>query len=136
MAGQITAKQEEILDYIKNEIRYKDLYLYNYSYKRDHDKQFSALFIDINEKLTYISFEGTDDLISGWKEDFQMTYMFPIPGQREAIKYINKSIPLFTDRKYVICGHSKGGNLSVVAGMYANPLIKNKIKRIIFLIKF
>lgn len=121
----------KIFDYIKNENRYKDLYLYNYSYKCDHDKQFSAMFIDIDEKTTYISFEGTDDLISGWKEDFQMTYMFPIPGQREAIKYINKSIPLFTNRKYIIGGHSKGGNLSIVASMYANPLIKPKIKKIV-----
>ena len=121
----------KIFDYIKNEKRYKDLYLYNYSYKRDHDKQFSALFIDINETTTYISFEGTDDLISGWKEDFQMTYMFPIPGQREAIKYLNRSIPLFTNRKYILGGHSKGGNLAIAASMFANPLIKPKIKRII-----
>ena len=129
LQGVIAANK--VFDYIKNENRYKDLYLYNYSYKRDHDKQFSALFIDIDPKLTFVSFEGTDDLISGWKEDFQMTYMFPIPAQREAIKYINKSIPLFTDRKYIFGGHSKGGNLSVVAAMYANPLIKPKIKRIV-----
>lgn len=121
----------KIFEYIKNEKRYQDLLLYNYSYKRDNDKQFSGLFIDINEEETFISFEGTDDLISGWKEDCEMTYHFPIPAQREAIHYINRSIPIFSKRTYILGGHSKGGNLAVVAGMYAIPLIKQKIKKII-----
>ena len=121
----------KVFDYIRNENRYKDLMLYNYSYKRDHDKQFSAMFIDIDETNTFISFEGTDDLVSGWKEDFQMTYTFPIPGHREAIKYLKRSIPLFTKRKYRLGGHSKGGNLAIASSMYANPLIKPKLKKII-----
>lgn len=121
----------KIFSYIKDEKRYKDLKLYNYSYKRNSDKQFSALFIDIDDQTTFISFEGTDDLISGWKEDFQMTYTFPVPAQREAIKYINKSISLLSKRSFILGGHSKGGNLALVAGMYASPLRKNKIKKII-----
>lgn len=121
----------KIFDYIKNENRYKDLYLYNYAYKCDSNKQFSALFIDINEKLTYISFEGTDDLVSGWKEDCEMTYNFPIPAQKEAIKYVNRSIPLFTNRSYILGGHSKGGNLACVAAMYINPLLRSRIKRVV-----
>lgn len=121
----------KIFDYIKNENRYKDLYLYNYAYKCDSNKQFSAVFIDISKSLTYISFEGTDDLVSGWKEDCEMTYNFPIPAQKEAIKYVNRSIPLFTNRRYILGGHSKGGNLACVAAMYINPLLKSRIKRIV-----
>lgn len=121
----------KLFEYIKDEKRYQDMKLYNYSYKRDSNKQFSALFIDIDDKTTYISFEGTDDLISGWKEDFQMTYVFPVPAQREAIKYINKSVSMLSKRHYILGGHSKGGNLALVAGMFANPFIKSKILKII-----
>lgn len=120
-----------IFSKIKDTLRYKDILLYNYSYKCDANKQFSALFIDFDKKNTYISFEGTDDLISGWKEDMALSYEFPVPAQREAIKYINRSIPLFSPRKYIVGGHSKGGNLALVASMYANPLIKSKIIKVI-----
>lgn len=110
--------------------RYKNLSLRNYVYECDETKQFSAVFIDLSNRYTYVSFEGTDDLVSGWKEDAKMTYEFPIPSQKAAIKYINKYIPAFSRRKYIIGGHSKGGNLALVAGMYARPIIKSKIKNI------
>lgn len=110
--------------------RYKDLKLYNYVYKGDNTKQFSSLFIDLSKRYTYISFEGTDDLVSGWKEDARMAYEFPIPSQKEAIKYINHFISPLSRKKYIIGGHSKGGNLALVASMYANHLIKHKIVKI------
>lgn len=121
----------KILELIKDTNRYGHLILYNYVYKCNYEKQFSAMFIDIDENLTYISFEGTDDKISGWLEDGALFYMFPVPAQKEAIKYINHNIPVFSKRKYILGGHSKGGNLALVAGMYANPFIKNKIIKII-----
>lgn len=120
----------KVLDAIYKTNRYKDLKLYNYVYKGDNTKQFSAVFIDISNKYTYISFEGTDDLVSGWMEDAKLSYEFPVPSQSEAIKYINKFVHPFSRRKYILGGHSKGGNLALVAGMYANHLIKPKIKKI------
>ena len=84
----------KVLDLIKDTNRYKNLTLYNYVYKCNYEKQFSALFIDIDEKITYISFEGTDDKISGWLEDGALAYQFPVPAQRDAIKYINHNIPI------------------------------------------
>ena len=110
--------------------RYKDLLCYNYRYIRSENEQFSALFIDISKHLTYVSFEGTDDLISGWKEDAELAYKFPVSAHRDAIKYINRKITPFSKRKYIIGGHSKGGNISLVAGMYANALISSKISSI------
>lgn len=110
--------------------RYKDLLLYNYSSKVDSSKQFAAIFININKYLTYISFEGTDSLVSGWKEDFEMCYNYPVGSQKEAIKYINLHINPFSKRKYIVGGHSKGGNLALVGTMNANFFIRNKIKEI------
>lgn len=120
----------EVLESIKDTKRYKDLMLYNYTYQYSSDLQFSCLFIDIDKNLTYISFEGTDDLVSGWREDFELAYKFPIASQKAAIKYINSHISPFSLRKYIIGGHSKGGNIALVAAMYANPLIRNKIIKV------
>ncbi len=120
----------ETFDLIKDTIRYSDLRLYNYVYKRDYYEQFSALFIDLTDKLTYISFEGTDELISGWGEDAALSYSFPVPAQKDAIDYVNKRIPIFDNRKYILGGHSKGGNLALVAGMYAKFSIRRKIIKI------
>ncbi len=121
----------KVLELIKDTNRYGNLVLYNYIYKCNYEKQFSAMFIDIDENLTYISFEGTDDKLSGWLEDGALSYQFPIPAQRDAIKYINHNISIFSHRKYILGGHSKGGNLALVAGMYANPLVRRKITKII-----
>lgn len=118
-----------ILKLIVDSIRYKDVLLYNYEYDSDPDKQFGALTFKINKKLIYVSFEGTDNLLSGWKEDFQMSYQFPVPSQQCAIDYLNRNIKLL-DKNIIIGGHSKGGNLSLVAAMCCKNIIRWKIKQI------
>ena len=115
---------------LKDTTRYEDIKLYNYRYLGNKNIQFSCLMIDVIDNLTYVSFEGTDDLLSGWKEDFDLAYDFPVPAQRESIKYINETIPILTRRKYVLTGHSKGGNLAITAAMYAKNGIKGKIKKV------
>lgn len=120
----------EVLKSIYQTKRYKDLIFYNYISDYNDDLQFSCLFIEIDKHLTYISFEGTDDLISGWKEDFELAYKFPIEAQKAAIRYLNTKISPFSFKKYIVGGHSKGGNIALVASMYANPLIRNKIIKI------
>ncbi len=115
---------------LRNSTRYKDLLLYNYDYQSHDDLQFSALCIDIDDKTTYISFEGTDDLVSGWREDCEAAYMFPTNSQKLAIDYVNNHIQIFSKRNYILGGHSKGGNLALVAGMYANVIVKFRIKKI------
>ena len=116
----------KVLLNIKDTNRYKNLLLYNYSYIGDKSQQFSAITIEINKKLVYISYEGTDSLISGWKEDFMMGYQFPVQSQRRAINYVNKNF-LFSNKKIILGGHSKGGNLAQVAGMYSNYFIQKRI---------
>jgi len=106
--------------------RFKDLLLYNYKYKVTFDMQFGALCIMLPTKKVYVSFEGTDSYVSGWQEDFMFTYMFPTNAQKEAVNYLNKVIGILSPKIYV-GGHSKGGNLAIVASMYARPIIRHKI---------
>ena len=119
----------KLLKIMKDKKRYADLLMYNNVYLTDDEQQFSALTIEINQRLVYVSFEGTDQMISGWKEDFKMSYKFPVKSQKNAIIYLNKH---FTHRncEIILGGHSKGGNLALVAGMYANFVVRKKIIKI------
>lgn len=109
--------------------RYQDLYLYNYQKIIDDDEQFSAITIEINSHLVYVSFEGTTDEMVGWQEDFEMCYQFPIPSQKSAIKYLNHFFS-FKNVDIILGGHSKGGNLALVSGMCSNFLVRHKVKEI------
>lgn len=119
----------KLLRYIKDTKRYGNLYLYNYAYVIGAEIQFSVMSIDITSKLVYVSFEGTDHLISGWKEDFMMCYKFPTLSQKMAISYVNRNFSLGR-KKIILGGHSKGGNLAMVSGMYANFFVRRKIVNI------
>lgn len=110
-------------------VRYKDLLLFNYENYFSSEEQFSALSIEIEPRLIYVSFEGTDDLVIGWKEDFEMCYKFPVKSQRSAINYLNAHFT-FKDCKLILGGHSKGGNLALASAMYANFIVRNKIVKI------
>lgn len=114
---------------VVNTKRYKDIEIENYVYIGTNNEQFCALIFKINKKLIYVCFEGTDHLISGWKEDFQLTYMYPIPSQVHAISYLKSFVHLFGP-KVIVGGHSKGGNLALVSAMELNLIKKFKISKI------
>ena len=115
---------------LMNKPRYKDLDLYNYIYVTNDDIQFSAMFIDISDSEVFVSIEGTDDEVAAWKEDFQLSYKFPVPAQKMSSDYLNKHISIFSEKKYIVGGHSKGGNLALVGCMYLPFLKQHKIEHI------
>ncbi|MFV0250372.1 MAG: Mbeg1-like protein [Bacilli bacterium] len=121
---------KKVLKEISEKKRFQNLYLYNDIYLGNEYSQFSALTIEISPGLMYISFEGTDQLMSGWEEDFKMSYHFPVTAQIEAIKYLNKRFTLGT-AQLIIGGHSKGGNLALVSSMYSNYFVRRRIIEII-----
>ncbi len=116
----------KILKYMKDTNRYRDCILTKYVYEGTHDVQFSALTIEFNKNTLFVSFEGTDQLISGWKENLLLSYRFPTLTHKKAIEYLNKNFT-FGLKKLIIGGHSKGGNLALVAAMKCNRLVKRKI---------
>ena len=120
----------KLLKYIRNVKRYKDCLLYNYEYVGNNKVQFGVVSIEYQPFKVFVSFEGTDSLFSGWKEDFILGYQFPTLSHKMAIKYINKHFR-FTNKSLILGGHSKGGNLALVAGMYARVSIKRRITEII-----
>lgn len=112
--------------------RYKDLIITDYQEILDieAEKQFAAVTIWLPKGYKYISFRGTDMSLVGWKEDFNMSFMKNIPSQLEAVKYLNEIGSKYRG-KFIIGGHSKGGNLSVYASMFCKERIKKKIVEII-----
>lgn len=119
----------KILRYIKDTKRYKDCLLYNYVYEGTEHLQFSAICIEYQKNRVYVSYEGTDQLISGWKEDIVLAYRTNTLSHKKAIKYLNKNFT-FTNKQLIVGGHSKGGNLALVASMYANILVRSQIREV------
>ena len=116
----------KLLKKVKDTTRYKDVLMYSYKYIGNEDSQFAALTFEISKDLWYVAFEGTDQLISGWKEDCKMAYEFPVTAHKYAVKYLNYNF-LFSNKRLIIGGHSKGGNLALVSSMCCNYFVKNKI---------
>lgn len=118
-----------LLKYLKDTKRYKNCILSHYQYIGNEETQFGAVTIEYDKNKIYISFEGTDELFSGWIEDFMLSYQCPTKSHEQAIRYLNKNL-IFQKKEVILGGHSKGGNLALVAGMYANNYVKKKIKTI------
>lgn len=119
----------KMIRYMKDSKRFKDCILSKHEIIQNKDIQFGALSIEYKKGYVYVSFEGTNELFSGWKEDFILGYEFPTISHQKAIEYLNKHYT-FSFKKLIVGGHSKGGNLALVASMYANSIVKPKITKI------
>ena len=115
----------KLLKEMSTKTRFKTIQIYNYKKIRENT-QFGAMCFRFNKNEIYVSYEGTDKSLIGWKEDFEISYKFPVKAQEEAIKYINETIKK-KDKIIYIGGHSKGGNLAMCASMYAKLDIKKRI---------
>ncbi|KAB7789416.1 DUF2974 domain-containing protein [Bifidobacterium cebidarum] len=76
-----------------------------------------------------ISFRGTDDSLIGWKEDFNMTFQYPVPAQRAASAYLDTVARLWAG-PIMLVGHSKGGNLAIYAAMNADASVQKRIRHV------
>ena len=119
----------ELISYIRDVKRYKDCILTKFEINESPNKQFSAISIEYAKNKVFVSFEGTNELFSGWKENLLLSYKFPTKSQVLAVSYLNRNYT-FSKKKIILGGHSKGGNLAQIAGMYANYLVRNKIEYI------
>ena len=71
--------------------RFRDVYVYKCRSitSKENDEQFFAVTFIIDDNLSYIAFRGTDTSVVGWKEDFNMAYMMPVPSQTHALRYLD-----------------------------------------------
>lgn len=109
--------------------RYQDLVISDYIHKLDKkiDMQFAALCIHLNAKEMVVSYMGTDDSLSGWKEDFNMSFMDEVPSQKQAKKYLEMVAKKYPEKRIRIVGHSKGGNLAMAAATVASAKVAERV---------
>ncbi len=118
----------ELLKKVGTSTRFKDVTLFGFTNIIDVEKetQFSAMCALLPTKQICIIFRGTDDSLVGWKEDFNMSYVCPVPAQELAVKYVEK-VALKKRNKLLVMGHSKGGNLSVFSSSFCSNKVQNRI---------
>lgn len=117
-----------LIEALMNSPRFQKLDIIDYASETDVSSQvqFSAVSFLILPKLCYIAYRGTDNTLVGWKEDFNMSYLFPVPAQTKALEYLNK-ISGKGCYNFLMGGHSKGGNIAIYAASCANDTIQNSI---------
>ena len=110
--------------------RFSNLRLWGYvnDINDEEQSQFSVMCVTFPDETLYVAFRGTDNTITGWREDFNMGYLSETPGQLKAVAYLNR---MAADAETVMVGgHSKGGNFAVYASVRCRPDIQEKIVRV------
>lgn len=97
--------------------------------EKEWETQFSAITFLPEGELPYIAFRGTDETIVGWKEDFNMAFLSPVPAQEYSVKYLHM-VASGIHGSFNIGGHSKGGNLAVYCAMNCIPGISERMNKV------
>ena len=92
--------------------------------------QYAAETFQLPDGTLLVAFRGTDDSFTGWREDFNMAFTYPVPAQKQAADYLEKVGRLWPNARIMLTGHSKGGNIAIYAAMNARDQIKDRIERI------
>ncbi len=121
----------KLLANIAESERFQNMKIFAYEnvYDVETQVQFSAVTIQLDSDLYFVAFRGTDSTFIGWKEDFNMSFICPVPSQEMAVKYLDK-IAKTVNGRFIVGGHSKGGNLSVYASAFCEPSFQERIDAI------
>ena len=92
--------------------------------------QFAAITVILPNNTLYISFRGTDNTITGWREDLDMSFQDNVPCQLEGVRYLEEIASFYTEQFMRVGGHSKGGNIAIYASSFCSYLTKNRILNI------
>ena len=116
----VTNQHLQLVDKLATSKRFRNVKLLNYvdEYDPDVQKQFAAMTYRLTMDVYLVVYRGTDDTLIGWKEDFHMTYMDHVPSQRRAASYLQHVMKEFPKGRFMVAGHSKGGNLAAYACSY------------------
>ncbi|MBQ8716604.1 MAG: DUF2974 domain-containing protein [Clostridia bacterium] len=92
--------------------------------------QFAAITVLLPGQNLFVAFEGTDDTLIGWQEDFRMSYECPVPAQLRAVEYLRAVAAAHPLRRIFVGGHSKGGNLAMYAAVHCGPEYRHRIRAV------
>ena len=92
------------------------------------EKQFCAMTFIVSDREIFVAFRGTDETLTGWKENFNLSYE-ETPSQKRAVSYL-EDIVTHTKKEIIVGGHSKGGNLAMYAYVFSKKEVQEKIKKV------
>lgn len=96
-------------------------------YEKAPAVQFEAATFLLPDGKIVVLFKGTDDTLTGWKEDFDILTKKGIPSNRLSIEYLEKTAKNF-DGNIIVCGHSKGGFIAQYAALYSSKEVRDRIE--------
>lgn len=117
-----------VMEKMAQTVRFKDIRLWGYvnEISDEEQSQFSVVCVTLPDESIYVAFRGTDNTITGWREDFNMGYLSETPGQLKAVAYMERMIK--PEHGVIrVGGHSKGGNLAVYASVKCNEALQDRI---------
>lgn len=121
-------KDLELLEAVSQVPRFANCRIYQYRdiLIREEETQFAAVTFLLDDGSAFLAFRGTDYTLTGWKEDFNMSFQDTVPAQRLALEYT-----LDIGQRHLMPmrfgGHSKGGNLAMFAAIHAPELLRKRI---------
>ena len=108
--------------------RYRSVTITGYQTVLDpiREVQFSATTFSCPQ-FTFVGLRGTDASLTGWHEDFNLSFMNPIPGQQLALDYVCNCLAQNPAKPLYVGGHSKGGNLAEYV-LLVNPQLSHEVE--------
>lgn len=127
-------QQDDYVEFFKkiaHTKRFRDIKVAYYVKKSD-DKdiaQFAGMTFMLPDNKAFVAYRGTDKSMTGWQEDFSMSFLQETHGQSEAVDYLNMIASEFSG-EILVGGHSKGGNFAVWAAANMNKQYKDRVTHV------
>ena len=92
----------------------------------EQESQFAAVTWLLPGGGALLTYRGTDMTLTGWKEDFNMSFQDSVPAQEKALRYLEAFARVHNGPIH-LAGHSKGGNMAVYAAARCQPELQERI---------
>ena len=122
-------KDLDLIEACAGTARFGDLRMVFYrSELLEMESQFSAVTWLLPGGEALITYRGTDTTLTGWKEDFHMSFQESVPAQEKALRYLEAFARVHPTLPLMVAGHSKGGNMAVYAAARCQPELQERLQ--------